>query len=168
YYLRASRMYDTLMQMGRWFGYRVGYLDVCRLYTTPELQSWYSAVTAANEELIREFEYMAAINKTPRDFGLRVAQHPDGLLVTARTKLRNARRLSISFAGDISETIIFHTAAGIVRQNAEAAALLVATADRLREPQDRRGTLSSYQWNGIPPEPILDFLKAYTSHPDAL
>src|ERR1035438_4448439 len=41
YFLRASRMYDTLMQMGRWFGYRPGYLDLCRLYTTPELLEWF-------------------------------------------------------------------------------------------------------------------------------
>ena len=34
YFLRASKMYDTLMQMGRWFGYRPGYIDVCAgLYT---------------------------------------------------------------------------------------------------------------------------------------
>src|SRR5690606_6170503 len=45
YYLRASRMYDTLMQMGRWFGYRPGYLDTCRLYTTDELAGWYRSVT---------------------------------------------------------------------------------------------------------------------------
>ena len=31
-------MYDTLMQMGRWFGYRIGYDDLCRLYTSPELK----------------------------------------------------------------------------------------------------------------------------------
>ena len=37
YYLRASKAYDTLLQMGRWFGYRPGYEDLCRLYTTPAL-----------------------------------------------------------------------------------------------------------------------------------
>jgi len=34
YFVRTTKMYDTLMQMGRWFGYRPGYLDLCRLYTT--------------------------------------------------------------------------------------------------------------------------------------
>ena len=41
YFLRTSKMYDTLMQMGRWFGYRPGYLDLCRLYTTRTLIGWY-------------------------------------------------------------------------------------------------------------------------------
>ena len=43
YYLRASRMYDTLMQMGRWFGYREGYNDLCRIYTTEDLAEWYQS-----------------------------------------------------------------------------------------------------------------------------
>ncbi|EDW4537552.1 Z1 domain-containing protein, partial [Salmonella enterica subsp. enterica] len=57
YYLRASKMYDTLMQMGRWFGYRPGYLDLCRLYTSEELISWYKHIAMANEELRKEFDY---------------------------------------------------------------------------------------------------------------
>ena len=32
YFLRTSRMYDTLMQMGRWFGYRDGYEDLPNIY----------------------------------------------------------------------------------------------------------------------------------------
>ncbi len=88
YYLRASKMYDTLMQMGRWFGYRPGYLDLCRLYTTNTLIGWYERITAASAELQREFEAMAAVGRTPADFGLRVRQHPDGLLVTSPAKLR--------------------------------------------------------------------------------
>ena len=38
YFTRSSNTYDTLMQMGRWFGFRPGYLDACRLYTTPGLR----------------------------------------------------------------------------------------------------------------------------------
>src|SRR5262249_44999213 len=56
YYLRASKMYDTLMQMGRWFGYREGYNDLIRLYTTDELQEWYRDITIANEELGAKFD----------------------------------------------------------------------------------------------------------------
>jgi hypothetical protein len=51
YYLRASRLYDTLMQMGRWFGYRGGYSDLCRIFTTDELISWYRHIAMATQEL---------------------------------------------------------------------------------------------------------------------
>src|SRR4051794_28909362 len=100
-------MYDTLMQMGRWFGYRPGYLDVCRLYTTSQLVGWYSRITAASERLYGEFELMAALGKTPRDFGLRVQTHPDGLMVTAANKSRFTKTIKASFSGTISETILY-------------------------------------------------------------
>src|SRR6185312_14927612 len=61
YYLRASRMYDTLMQMGRWFGYRPGYEDLIRIYTTSELVDWYSDITVAAEELNGKFREMADV-----------------------------------------------------------------------------------------------------------
>jgi hypothetical protein len=53
YFLRASRMYDTLMQMGRWFGYRPGYLDLCRLYTPKQMTEWFSHIAQASDELRR-------------------------------------------------------------------------------------------------------------------
>ena len=66
-------MYDTLMQMGRWFGYRPGYLDACRLFITGELQQWYQYIAGAIVELRRDFDYMALVGGSPADFGLRVA-----------------------------------------------------------------------------------------------
>src|SRR5690606_13946831 len=86
YFLRASRMYDTLMQMGRWFGYRPGYLDLCRLYTTSEMADWFSVIAQATDELRGDFDRMAATGSTPREFGHRVRSHP-GLLVTSKVKM---------------------------------------------------------------------------------
>ena len=54
-------MYDTLMQMGRWFGFSDGYLDVCRLYTAAELLEWFTHIAAASEELQREFQHMVNV-----------------------------------------------------------------------------------------------------------
>ena len=68
YFLRASKMYDTLMQMGRWFGYRPGYLDVCRLYTSRELIKWFGHITEAAEELRAEFDIMEAVGATPKQY----------------------------------------------------------------------------------------------------
>ena len=85
YFLRASRMYDTLMQMGRWFGYRPGYLDLCRLYTTEDLVDWYSHIAAASDELRDDFNRMVASGGTPRHFGHRVKSHP-ALMVTSQVR----------------------------------------------------------------------------------
>ncbi len=109
YFLRASKMYDTLMQMGRWFGYRPGYVDLCRLYTTDELSKWYRHIAQAEIELRREFDKMKAAGMTPEDFGLRVREHPDGLLVTALNKMAHAQTQRLSYAGQLVQTAHFST-----------------------------------------------------------
>src|SRR5206468_229711 len=42
FFIRRSVNYDTLMQMGRWFGFRGGYEDLTRIHTTAELEGWFN------------------------------------------------------------------------------------------------------------------------------
>ena len=90
YFARGSKMYDTLMQMCRWFGYRKGYDDLCRVYLTSDAIDWYSHISDAIDELYEELYLMNRSNKTPSDFGLKVRDHPSSLIVTAKTKMRSA------------------------------------------------------------------------------
>ena len=90
YFARNSKMYDTLMQMCRWFGYRKGYEDLCRVYLTSETIDWYSHIAEAIDELYEELHLMNRQNKTPSDFGLKVRDHPSSLIVTAKAKMRSA------------------------------------------------------------------------------
>lgn len=161
YYLRASRMYDTLMQMGRWFGYRPGYLDLCRLYTTSSLVDWYEKITAASAELQSEFEAMAAVGSTPEEFGLRVRQLPDGLLVTSPQKLKHAARYSISFSGGISETVTF-----LPTERKANFAALEELISSLGAPQQQVG--DGHVWRGVSPEAVIQFLSRYRADAAAL
>jgi hypothetical protein len=171
YFLRASRMYDTLMQMGRWFGYRPGYLDVCRLYTTEELAEWFAHITDAAEELREEFDLMAASGSTPREYGLKVQSHSI-LLVTSRLKMRTAKNLLLSFSGQLLETVALYRDKDILQKNLDALTSLIA---RLPTPEKdpervRNGTKSQWQgylWEGIFAADVIDFLTAYRTHPDA-
>ena len=105
YYLRASRMYDTLMQMGRWFGYRPGYVDLCRLFTSRELNEWFCHITLASEALRKEFDYMSDVaGSTPEEYALRVRTHPGVLQISASNKIRSAVNVDISWAGRLVET----------------------------------------------------------------
>ena len=107
YFVRTSRMYDTLMQMGRWFGYRPRYADLCRLYTSPELVDWYRHIATATAELREEFDLMIANGESPLQFGNRVRTHPDGMLITAARKMRSGAPVRAGFSGTISETVSF-------------------------------------------------------------
>src|SRR5690606_10629477 len=88
YFLRNSMMYDTLMQMGRWFGYRDGYVDLCRIWMTEDAEGWYSHINEATQELRAQLREMQQSSAPPRDFGLKVKQHPQSLIITARNKMR--------------------------------------------------------------------------------
>jgi hypothetical protein len=174
YFLRASRMYDTLMQMGRWFGYRPGYLDLCRLYMTADLQSWFEHITEANEELGQEFDHMVAVGGTPKDYGLRVRSHQT-LMVTSGVKMRHGTSVRLSFDSATAETVVFHRTTAVLQRNLHAAELLLRAlgapaetdVEKPREEQSHRWR-STRLWRGVATERVLDFLGAYTTHPAAL
>ena len=104
YFLRPSKNYDSLMQMGRWFGYRLGYVDLCRLYTTPTIYEWFNHITMATEEMRRDFEVMRGSNVKPKDFQLKVRNHSGLLAITSVSKLYFADELKISFSGTNPQT----------------------------------------------------------------
>lgn len=124
YFLRASRMYDSLMQMGRWFGYRHGYVDLCRLYTTEDLRLHYRHVASAAEELREQLDHMQALGETPERYGLKIQSH-SVLLVTARNKMRYTNEYEVSFAGQGKIQTVFDRDPAVIRANA------VHTADFL-------------------------------------
>lgn len=164
YFLRASKMYDTLMQMGRWFGYRPGYLDVCRLYTSDELVSWYRHISFASEELRQEFDFMVAAGRTPKDFGLRVRNHPAGLLITAANKLRHGTAVSLSYSGDISETVVFHKDREVLDANIRAMSLFIHELGGQKKATRKQG---NYIWSGVSAQSVVTLLEAFRTHPDS-
>ena len=118
YYLRSSRMYDTLMQMGRWFGYRPGYVDLCRLFTSRELNEWFCHITHASEELREEFDYMSDVaGSTPEQYALRVRTHPGVLQISATNKLRSAVTVNVSHAGRLVESYEFKKDTQVIGHN---------------------------------------------------
>ncbi len=98
YFLRNSKMYDTLLQMGRWFGYRDGYDDICRIYLTDSSYDWYSYISYAIDELREEFNILEYHRLTPRDYGLKVRSHPEQLIITARNKMYNSESYEIDIS----------------------------------------------------------------------
>lgn len=108
YMYRNTRMYDTLMQMGRWFGYRPNFEDVCRVHLSQDSIDWYGHIADASEELRQQIKRMGRDRMSPRQFGLFVKAHPDQLLITARNKMRAGERITVNqnFSGRIIESYI--------------------------------------------------------------
>jgi hypothetical protein len=166
YYLRASRMYDTLMQMGRWFGYRPGYEDLCRLYTSRDLREWYTEITQAAEELRGDFDEMADRGGTPEDYGLRVRTSPAGLTVTAPAKMRNAYQIDLSFSGEAPESVSFSTIPSILQKNWKALENLVDALESEFghvEPTEAQNLI----WRDVPAHLVEAFFQNYRGEPEA-
>ncbi len=105
YFLRNSMMYDTVMQMGRWFGYRDGYERLCRIWLREESLEWYQCITESIEELREDLRSMQSQNIPPRDFGMKVLMHDDvPLIATARNKMGTGER--IPFRPDFSKKLV--------------------------------------------------------------
>jgi hypothetical protein len=104
YYLRTTKMYDSLMQMGRWFGYRPGYVDLCRLYTTEQIFEWFNHITMATEEMRDDFDEMTAALQKPKDFRLKVRNHNGLMTITSLAKLHHSDKIEISFSGTNPQT----------------------------------------------------------------
>lgn len=162
YYLRPAKMYDTLMQMGRWFGYRPGYLNLCRIYTTPQLIAWYEHVTLASEELLLEFDNMARTGGTPQDYGLRVRTHSEGLLITSLNKMRTGQEVPISYEGDLVELPHYYKDASINYAN------FLLADEFVKQLGSPISDSKDYIWRGIPGSNIAGFIEGLTTHPYAI
>lgn len=107
YFIRDTNLYDALLQMGRWFGYRPGYIDACRLFIDVATEDKYNFITAALCELEDQIENMEIQKKSPKEFELRIRKHPDVLKITRASILKNAREVRYSFQNLAVESVHF-------------------------------------------------------------
>ncbi|MFC9581464.1 Z1 domain-containing protein [Streptomyces yangpuensis] len=166
YFVRAVSAYDTLLQMGRWFGFRNGYADLPRIWMTDELAEWFRHLATVETEMRRDIDVYLTESETPLTFAVRLRTHPS-LRVTAAAKMRDAVTAASSYGGRRVQTHYFRTDAAWLRRNAEAAHTLVeasvATSVRADEcPEDGR-----YVFHGVPHEVVVDFLQSYRFHEDS-
>jgi hypothetical protein len=105
YFHRGAKAFDTLMQMGRWFGYRPRYTHICRVFAPASIISNFRKIILATEELRRDFSRMIYLNKTPRDYGLRIREPRGDLMVTALNKRRSGVKIRIHFAESLISSL---------------------------------------------------------------
>ena len=106
YYYRNSRAYDSLLQMGRWFGYRKGWIDVCRVYTTVRFMNDFITVGKVLQRFKADMQEMYDMHLNPREVGQRIMYSPN-LIPTARNKMRTSTRVKISFSDGLQQVITF-------------------------------------------------------------
>jgi hypothetical protein len=106
YFVRSASAYDTLLQMGRWFGYRRGYSDFPRIWMTDELKSNFYDLATVEKEIRNDIEVYEKEKVTPLQFAVRIREHPD-LTITSPMKMRNAIDAKVSYSGQRPQTFLF-------------------------------------------------------------
>jgi hypothetical protein len=165
YFYRKSQMYDTLLQMGRWFGYRTDYGDLFKIWISIEAIDWYGYITSAAEELKLEIARMKNVNLTPMDFGLKVRQDPISLIVTAKNKMRSATPVKrpITISGRLLETPRLETDAFSLQNNEAVFKDFVKKLDEIGQRTTREGVC--YFWEGVHKDEIEQLLRDFKTHP---
>ncbi|MBP1644838.1 MAG: putative endonuclease [Bacteroidetes bacterium] len=125
YYIRSTKMYDSLMQMGRWFGYRPGYVDLCRLYTTNQIFEWFNHITMATEEMRNDFDEMTFSHQRPKDFRLKVRNHHGLLTITSVVKMHFTEQFFVSLSGWNPQTYLLLKTKEAIQNNFNALKYLV-------------------------------------------
>lgn len=159
YFLRTSSQYDTLLQMGRWFGYRPRYEEMPRIWMPDALETAFRSLALVEAEIRADVEQYAIQQTNPMDFAVRVRSIP-GLAITAASKMRAAVLTDVSYTGKHVQTIRFdHRVPEIVGRNWSAASnLLTQLVDLGLRTDDPARAL----FRGVPGRLIVQFLRAYS------
>jgi hypothetical protein len=168
YFLRISRQYDSLLQMGRWFGFRRGFADLCRLYTTPDMEDWFQHIATANKDLRSQLAHMQVMLATPEEYGLRVAGHSI-MSVTAANKQRYAAQYQVGYAGEGKiQTVLFRDLATLEQNALITDAFLESLGQGISDPRRPAtgGIANGELWSRVAGRSVADFLRNLTFPPE--
>jgi hypothetical protein len=161
YYLRTTKMYDSLMQMGRWFGYRPGYVDLCRLYTNEKIFNWFNHITMATEEMRNDFDIMSSQNLKPKDFKLKVRNHHGLLAVTSVSKLNWSKNIQISFSGRNIQTYLINKDVKSISNNFNGLQLLTKRLLCPIKINTESNRLRYLIFKNVDIDPLMQFINGY-------
>jgi hypothetical protein len=170
YLLRNTAMYDTLMQMGRWFGYRDIYRDLCRIYMHHEAASFYEHIAISTNELRNDLKLMNKNKSKPEYFGLRVRSHPNRLKVTAANKMKATleRAQVLDLHGRSVSTSKLNTDPAITQRNIDCFHQLNEALNAnyvITKKDDIHGPELGHFWQNVSSDLIQQFLTNYNNHP---
>lgn len=164
YFTRTSNTYDTLLQMGRWFGYRPGYEDLPRIWIQPQLADEFSFLALVEEEIRQDMRHMERMQVTPRELGVRVRAHPGRLAIVARNKMQHAEVVRVSYSGKRLQTFIFdENDPGVLAANHRVVADFVTDCQSVT-PALKAAAAPRWSFADIPVSRVIGLLNGYSFH----
>lgn len=162
YFLRTTTLADALLQMARWYGFRAGYEDLIRIWTTEGIAQWFVELALVEESLRESITALNKAGRRPDQMAIRMRAHSK-LLLTSKNKSRMQTDDARSWSGENPQTILFpmHDRELLERNVDLASALL-----RQHPPtQDAHGGSIAHD---VPADEIALFLRRYEGHPNSI
>jgi Z1 domain len=162
YFLRTASMCDTLLQMARWYGFRPGYEDLIRIWTTDGIARWFAELALVEQSMRDSIVALERAERRPDQMAIRLRAHSD-LLLTARNKAVMALIQQDSWSGEHPQTVLLPLS--------DPAKLL---ANRALADDFVSGLSPSLQCHGgllvrdVTPEAVCAFLRAYQINEDII
>ncbi|GAA4835010.1 Z1 domain-containing protein [Garicola koreensis] len=166
FFTRTSNAYDTLLQMGRWFGYRQGYEDLQRVWVSEGLDRDYGFLASVEADLRVEIERMTAAGQSPGQIGLRIQQHPGRLEITSKNKMKHVEKVEVDFEGYRLQTTAFEIAdpRALVNTASDVEQFLTELMGYVHHQQNSHAD-EAILFDGVPSPKVLSFLDNFEVHP---
>ena len=162
YVLRNVGAADTLLQMGRWFGYRPGYEKLCRVHMTEAMYAHFTEINESVEELRHDLVVMEKQKKRPSEFGLKVRHSPTGIAITAANKMRTAEEIEVALDLSCHHTQAFevYDSSEINKQNRALVDDFLIKIEGLDSVQ-RNEEEKALVWKSVPGELIHELVTSF-------
>ena len=160
YFLRTASMCDTLLQMARWYGFRHGYEDLIRIWTSDGIARWFSELALVEQSLRDSIVALARAGRRPDQMAIRLRAHSD-LLLTARNKSGTALSQQDSWSGEHPQTVLLP-----LSDLSKLEANLALTHQLMEEISPSCRCQGGVLARDISPETIAAFLRSYQIHED--
>ncbi|WP_161959157.1 Z1 domain-containing protein [Pseudomonas ovata] len=169
FFLRGSAQADSLMQMGRWFGYRKGYELLPRIWMSDDTREKYEFMTIAEEELRDDLQRFMHGGAKPEDFGPRVRVHARLAWIrpTGANRMQRAIKADFDFSGINRQTTVFHDgedAAALLNANLSLTERFLESAGSSLEKSKLKGA-NSLIWRNVDVNLVASYLADLSFHP---
>jgi hypothetical protein len=169
YFFRASAQADSLMQMGRWFGYRKGYELLPRIWMPKQTLEKFVFMTLAEEDLRDDLKRFMDFGCRPSEYGPRVRVHPRAsfLRPTAANRMQEKTGAKYDFSGVNRQTTVFDDSLQAKAIHTSNLARTEAFLQKLGAGKAEKGRRHSVVWRGVRFAHVKAFLEGFSFHENA-
>jgi len=160
YFLRTIKQADTLMQMGRWFGYRIGYELLPRIWMSQDTKEKFEFLSVMDLELRQKMKYMEDKNIRPGLVGISILQYATRKLeITAKNKKKAATIVEMDFGGLATQTTMFYEDESKLKENYDLTSEFVNSLPEPSPLDNHPKSEGCILWEGIENSVVLDYIK---------